>query len=478
VSANGQRRPVSTATGPRDERRTELGGEEIDRRTLLRRASVLAGTGALAGLAGCEPDRPRAAARERPAAAPSGWAEVRARFELDPGRRHFAAFVLASHPRPVAEAIELHRRGLQADPDGYLEDHGQRLDRQARTAAAEYLETAGTGGPGRAGGGDQGQVVFTRSTTEGLGLLYGGLRLRPGQEVLTTTHDFYSTHEALRLRAERTGASLRRVALYHDPATVSTERLIDAVRRGIGRRTRVLALTWVHSGTGVKLPLAEICAAVADHNRDRDPADRVLVCADAVHALGVEPEAVPALGCDFLVAGCHKWLFGPRGTGLVWGRRAAWEQVTGTVPSFSGQAIGAWISGQTPSGKRSALFEPGGFHAFEHRWALAEAFRFHLELGKRQVAERTRALASRLKDGLAATGPVRLVTPRDPDLSAGIVCLDVAGRNPGEAMAELRRRGVLASVTPYADPHLRLGPSIVTSEDDVDAALEAIRGLA
>src|ERR687897_143745 len=150
--------------------------EELDRRTLLRRAGRAAGTGVLAGLAGCEPDPPRG--RPAQAAAPSGWAGVRARFELDPSKRHFAAFVLASHPRPVAEAIEQHRRGLQADADGYLEDHGQRLDRQARSAAAEYLAD----GPGPGGRGpDPGQLAFTRSTTEGLGLLYGGLRLRPGQ---------------------------------------------------------------------------------------------------------------------------------------------------------------------------------------------------------------------------------------------------------------------------------------------------------
>jgi selenocysteine lyase/cysteine desulfurase len=444
--------------------------EELDRRTLLRRAGLAAGTGVLAGLAGCEPDRPR----DRPAqaAAASGWAGVRGQFELDPGKRHFAAFVLASHPRPVAEAIERHRRGLQADADGYLEDHGQRLDRQARSAAAEYLAD---GGPRAA---DPGQLVFTRSTTDGLGLLYGGLRLRAGQEVVTTTHDFYSTHEALRLRAERTGASIRRITLYKDPAAVSSERLVAAVRRGLGPRTRVLALTWVHSGTGVKLPLAEICAAVAEHNRTRDGRDRVLICVDAVHALGVEPEAVPALGCDFLVAGCHKWLFGPRGTGLVWGRRDAWAEVTGTVPAFSGAAIGAWLTGREPAGNRSVLFEPGGFHAYEHRWALAEAFRFHLGLGKQAVADRTRALATRLKDGLAAIPAVRLVTPRDPDLSAGIVCLEVDGRNPGETMADLRRQNVLASVTPYAEPYLRLGPSIVTSEEDVDAAVAAIRALA
>jgi selenocysteine lyase/cysteine desulfurase len=443
-------------------------GQELDRRTLLRRAGLLAGAGALAGLAGCEPDRPAG----RAAAAPGGWAGVRARFELDPGKRHFAAFVLASHPRPVAEAIERHRRGLQADADGYLEDHGQRLDRQARSAAAEYLADGGPAAP------DPGRLVFTRSTTDGLGLLYGGLRLRPGQEVVTTTHDFYSTHEALRLRAERTGASARRITLYRNPAAVTADRLVAAVRRGLGPRTRVLALTWVHSGTGVKLPLAEICAAVADHNRDRDQGNRVLVCVDAVHALGVEPDAVPALGCDFLVAGCHKWLFGPRGTGLVWGRRDAWAEVTGTVPSFDGRAIGAWISGREPAGPRSALFEPGGFHAYEHRWALAEAFRFHLDLGKRQVADRTRALATRLKEGLAAIPAVRLVTPGDPDLSAGIVCLEVGGHNPGEVAAALRRRGILASVTPYADPYLRLGPSIVTSEEDVDAVVGALRALA
>ena len=431
---------------------------EIDRRALLKRAGLLAGTGALAGLTGCEPDRD-----PRPAA--SGWAAVRARFDLDPNRRHFAAFVLASHPHPVTDAIQRHRAGLQADPDGYLEAHGRRLDRTARAAAADYL------------GGDPDGLAFTRSTTDGLGLLYGGLRLRPGQEVLTTKHDFYATHEALRLRAERTGATVRRVALYDDPAGVSVDGLVAAARRGIGPRTRVLALTWVHSGTGVKLPLREITAAVGELNRDRDPRDRVLVCVDAVHALGVEAADAPDLGCDFLVAGCHKWLFGPRGTGLVWGRDAAWDQVTGTVPSFDRRAIGAWIGGRTPDLPGAALFEPGGFHAFEHRWALAEAFAFHREIGKAPVAERTRTLATRLKDGLAAIPTVRLVTPRAPELSAGIVCLDVGDLRSDDAAA-LRRQGVLASVTPYATPHLRLGPSIVTSEADVDAAVQAIHTLA
>jgi selenocysteine lyase/cysteine desulfurase len=108
---------------------------------------------------------------------------------------------------------------------------------------------------------------------------------------------------------------------------------------------------------------------------------------------------------------------------------------------------------------------------------MGEAFRFHLQLAKEQVAERTRALAGRLKDGLVAVSGIRLVTPGDPALLAGIVCLEVEGMSPGEAVAALRRQGVLASVTPYARPYVRLGPSIVTSEEDVDAAVGAIRGL-
>ena len=62
---------------------------------------------------------------------------------------------------------------------------------------------------------------------------------------------------------------------------------------------------------------------------------------------------------------------------------------------------------------------PGGFHSFEHRWALAEAFRFHGRIGKRRVAARIHALNRRLKAGLAGMGHVTLITPRSDALSAG-----------------------------------------------------------
>jgi selenocysteine lyase/cysteine desulfurase len=69
------------------------------------------------------------------------------------------------------------------------------------------------------------------------------------------------------------------------------------------------------------------------------------------------------------------------------------------------------------------------------------------------------------------------VTPADPEVSAGIVCVDVRGMLPANAVLELRDRGIVASATPYRQSYLRLGPSIVTSPAEVDAAVAAVAEL-
>ena len=70
-----------------------------------------------------------------------------------------------------------------------------------------------------------------------------------------------------------------------------------------------------------------------------------------------------------------------------------------------------------------------------------------------------------------------MVTPLSEELSAGIVCFELADQTPFESLAALERQGISASVTPYRQPYLRLGPSIVTTPEEVDAAIEAVAGL-
>jgi selenocysteine lyase/cysteine desulfurase len=417
----------------------------LTRRGLLAAGALTAAAAATtAGLAGCDPD-PAVPDRVAPAVDfdPSNWDSVRTQFALDPNIANFTTFVFASHAASVRAAIAKHRDGLDRDPYRYLGEHELELEDAVARAAAGYL---GTGAD---------QIAFTDSTTMGLGLLYSGLRLAPGDEVLTTEHDFYSTHESLALRAARDGATVRRVRLYDESERADADQIVARLLAAVTPATKVVAITWVHSSTGVKLPVRRIADAL----------DGPLLCVDGVHGFGIEDAGPAELGCDFLVTGTHKWLFGPRGTGLVWGRAEAWNRYTPVIPSFTGE--------DTP-GRRAT---PGGYHSFEHRWALAEAFALHAAIGRTRVAERTHTLAAALKDGLAGIAKVHLRTPRDPGLSAGIVCCEVDGLSAGEAVNRLRAAKVHASPTPYTPSYLRFGPSILTTESDVDKALAAVRAL-
>jgi len=311
-----------------------------------------------------------------------------------------------------------------------------------------------------------------------LGLLYGGLRIRKDQEILTTIHDHYSTETSLRLRAERTGATVRQIPLYKSLTSVTRNELIDTLVQQVRPHTRIVAVTWVHSSTGLKLPIHGMAEAIAKINRTRSEQDRVIFCVDGVHALGVEDFRLSEVGCDFLVAGTHKWMFGPRGTGLIWGHKHAWPLAQATIPTFNGEAYDIWMKITPPKGlPMSVYMTPGGFHSFEHRWALDEAFKFHQAIGKTRVTHRIYELNQQLKQGLVKMSHVTLHTPLSQDLSAAIVCFEVAGLSARQVVERLRKRSINGSVTPYAAQYARLAPGLLNSTEEIETVLKAIQNL-
>jgi isopenicillin-N epimerase len=329
------------------------------------------------------------------------------------------------------------------------------------------------------------EFAMTDSTTMGLGTLYNGLKLRSGQEILTTEHDHWATVESLRLTAERSGASIRRIALYRNSAKASEDEMVNAVAAALRPETRIVALTWVHSSTGVKIPVGQIADAIARANANRAEQDRALLCVDGVHGFGLENVTMADLRCDFFVAGCHKWLFGPRGTGLVWGRPEAWQVTRATIPSFDMMWRDPMLRAITAPEQRSQSkpeyqpnwMTPGGFHSFEHRWALTEAFRFHQSIGKARIADRIHALNRQCKEGLARMPHVKLYTPMADSVSAGIICFDVNGMKPSQVVARLRQQRIIASESPYQVSYARVAPSLLTLSDDVDKTVRAIGAL-
>ena len=397
----------------------------------------------------------------------SDWARVRAQFALDPAYLHFASFFIASHPTPVRDAIEGWRRAIDRNPfhvveHGMFADEASNLPHKVQVAVARYL------------GGQPDDVALTRSTTESLALVYHGLPLKAGDEVLATVHDHYSHHESIRLATARAGATMRKIALFEDAAKASTASIIERLLQAMRPQTRVVGLTWVHSSSGIRLPVREIAAALKSKYPD------VLLVLDGVHGLGAVDETIATMGADYFCAGCHKWMFAPRGTGLVWADARNWARLRPVVPTFSDlESYNAWMEEREPrTANNAARMTPGGFHAFEHQWAMAAAFAMHEAMGRARVAARIRSLNDQLKASLAQNRKVRVHTPMSGDLSAGLVAFEVEGLSPEEVVKRLLEHRIIASTSPYAVTYARLAPSLVNTPEEVERAARAVHALA
>src|SRR5438876_6443631 len=254
---------------------------------LSRRSFLVTGSLAAGALATVKPFAAKAAAPEDL----QDWSVVRQQFDLDPGYAHLGLFYLASHPRPVREAIESYRRKLDANPfltveRALFERPEDNMPLRVCARIAKYI------------GGDPNDIALTQNTTTGLALIYHGLPLKQGDDILTTNHDHYVHHEAIRLATERNGATWRKIPLFDSYDAISADEMVDRIRRAIQPNTRVVGVTWVHSASGLRLPIRRIADAIGQVNAQRSAADRVLLVVDGVHGVGVEDPHVVQLGAD------------------------------------------------------------------------------------------------------------------------------------------------------------------------------------
>lgn len=420
-----------------------------NRREFLKQAGILAAALPL----GASLPNVAGAANAAPATG-NKWTRLQQLFDQDPAYLHFSNFLITSHPKPVREAIERHRAALDKNPGLAMDwDLGviEQREENVRVWAGRYLQA------------DAKQIALTGSTTEGLATIYGGVHVRPDQEILTTEHEHYATHTILALRSERDSTRVRKIRLFKDSYSASKAEILAAIDGAIRPETRVLGMCWVHSGSGMKLPIGEIGAIVDQHNRGRSDADRIVYVVDGVHGFGVDNLNFAQMNCDFFIAGTHKWMFGPRGTGIVCSRFAEVRYVTPIIPTFSEATA------------FSTTMTPGGYHSFEHRWALDEAFKLHLELGKAEVEARIHALNSYLKQRLQQRPQIELVTPLSPELSAGFTFFRVKGKDSDKIAAHLMANRVVAdAVHRDVGPVIRTAPGLLNDEEQIDRLLAVL----
>lgn len=138
-------------------------------------------------------------------------------------------------------------------------------------------------------------LVFAPNATSALNAVIRSLPLEPGDEVLTTAHEY----GAISRTWEFAGASL----VVCEPGEIASR---------IGPRTRAVSVSHITSPTALVLPVEEVCAAARQAG--------VLAIVDGAHAPGQLPLDLEALGADVYAGNCHKWLCAPKGAGFLWAR--------------------------------------------------------------------------------------------------------------------------------------------------------------
>jgi isopenicillin-N epimerase len=222
-------------------------------------------------------------------------------------------------PAEVFATYQDWQRKLEWQPVAFCDPGPQtRMNRAVREALAAFLNA------------DPGDLVGVVNATEALNIVLLGLDLAPGDEIVTTDHEYGSMNKALEVLCARTGAVVRRVTV--PLPLVSEAAFADTVLAGFSDRTRVLFLSHITSPTALMFPLDRVLAQAR--------ARGVLSVIDGAHGPGQIPLDLTALGADVYAGNCHKWLMSPKGAAFLHMAKPLQEAVTPRIVSHGWQAGG------------------------------------------------------------------------------------------------------------------------------------------
>jgi isopenicillin-N epimerase len=202
-------------------------------------------------------------------------------------------------PIPVFETYQRWQRTFEQHPHVYMNKTHEMLA-EARSALAAYLGT------------EKQNLGFVTNATMGVNVFAHSFRarLQPGDEVLSTNHEYRACDHAWQYVCEKTGATY--ISQSIDVPLTSEAQFVDALWSGVTPRTRVIYLSHTTSPTALTFPLSEIC--------QRARAAGIYTVIDGAHVPGQRDLALDALGADFYTGNCHKWMCAPKGSGFVYAR--------------------------------------------------------------------------------------------------------------------------------------------------------------
>lgn len=358
---------------------------------------------------------------------------------------YFNHAAVAPWPRRTADAVAAFaRENASLGAWGYRDWHAR--EHEVRVKLAGLI---GANGPE--------DVALLKSTSEGLSFIAAGLDWAPGDEILHLEDEFPSNRMPWEALAGR-GVTVRRIG-----ARIGGEWAPeDALNGAIGPRTRLVTLSTVQYGTGLRTDWT----AVGRECRDRG----VLFCLDAIQSLGAAPLDVGSARADFVVADAHKWLLGPEGIALFWVRPELRERLR--LQEFGWHMCADagnydrldWEP--DPSARRFECGSPNqmGVAALHASLSLIE------DIGVDVIESRLRANVDRLIARLKSEG-YALISPEAPGRRLGIVTIRPRRTDPQEWVRKLAGRELFAAARAGG---LRLSPHYHQAPELMDRAVELI----
>ena len=376
------------------------------------------------------------------------WKFVRDQFPLTRDRAYLNTGGLGASPYVVIDAVKASMDELEriSEPG-----HDEKIWSEIKSSAAGLL------------GCDADEVAFVRNTTEGINVVANGLPLKTGDEIITTTHEHVGNAFTWLARAKRDGVVLR----FFEPSTVSAAENLDRIAALLSTKTRLISVPHVVTTTGLILPVKEIAAMAK--------AKDVWSFVDGAQSAGMLPFNLHDIGCDTYATSGHKWLMGPKETGLLYVRRDMLDII-------DARFVGAYSGGDFDFLKRTFSFHPSaqryeyGTVSVPLRVGLGAAVRFIQRIGIQKVWERDRSLSTRLYRGLREIDGVKVLSPEAEDMRSAMITLMHTALSHTELQehldtCKLRTR----SVTEGGLSALRISTHIYNTPEEVERVLQGVR---
>jgi selenocysteine lyase/cysteine desulfurase len=374
------------------------------------------------------------------------WFEIQQAFSVTRGIINLNNGGVSPSPRLVTEAL-VRYQWQQEDATAYT--MWQILEPQIETIRSGLAEMFGC---------DREEIAVTRNASESLEILLMGMDLKSGDEILTTTQDYPRMLTTLRQRELREGLKLKLVKIPIPPQNLNE--IADAFAKGITNRTRVILISHMINITGQITPVKAVCELARSKG--------IEVIVDGAHSFAQFNFKHNDLGCDYFGTSLHKWLFAPKGTGLLYVKRDKIEKIWPLMAAEKKQATDI------------RKFEEIGTHSAAPHLAIGEAILFHNGIGGERKEQRLRYLSRYWMNNLKALPNVRFNTSFDDTMSCAIGNVHIEGADPAAVGSYLMSKHKIFTVAIIHDEFkgLRITPNVYTRLDELDRFCEVMTMIA